>query len=314
MTLKGSHHQCGGAIVAPDLIMTAAHGLSLFDSIRQHKGSTMGRGNELAFTDVVVHPNFDVKSFHSDLMVIKLEKPIEGANVIEINPSPSIPLPSQSLVVVGWGVTDAEERRGRTLPGALHFADVPYIPNRRCERTQVNGKQLYQGRIEPSMLCAGGLGRDACRGDSGSPLVITWNKKEILAGIVSWGKGCAMYPGVYTRISSYYLWARQQICGLSVAPPSYLACTSDERPSSLSVPSSSPSVYSSPSPSSTTALASMSPTGVRPGWNESGHMKDRSEVHQTGFDKRKSSDAKSCRMEDLWFSTVLALGSYLIIL
>lgn len=65
--------------------------------------------------------------------------------------------------------------------------------------------------ISQTMICLGipGVGgKDACQGDSGGPAVINGNT---LVGIVSWGFGCArpQYPGVYTRVSTYRNWIRQ---------------------------------------------------------------------------------------------------------
>jgi len=46
---------------------------------------------------------------------------------------------------------------------------------------------------------------DTCQGDSGGPLMAFVNNTWILAGLTSFGQGCAEagYPGVYTRVSSF---------------------------------------------------------------------------------------------------------------
>jgi len=50
-----------------------------------------------------------------------------------------------------------------------------------------------------------------------------------IKGLVSWGRGCAAYPGVYSRISYEYNWIRTQVCWMSFDPPAYFQCTENEK-------------------------------------------------------------------------------------
>ena len=95
------------------------------------------------------------------------------------------------------------------LPETCQFVRVPVITNAACNID-------YTGRITDSMMCAGFQGeggKDACQGDSGGPLVCNKDGEAIIAGVVSWGFGCAdpKFPGVYARVTHFLDWIKSNM-------------------------------------------------------------------------------------------------------
>jgi Trypsin len=101
--------------------------------------------------------------------------------------------------------------------------------------------------------------KDACNGDSGSPLIIPGATAagDIQVGISSFGQGCgeADFPGVYTRISAYETFILDQLCNQSGNPP--IECDGNTTPLPTSSPTGSPTRLPTASP---TPLPTASPT------------------------------------------------------
>ncbi|KAA0192485.1 hypothetical protein HAZT_HAZT008326 [Hyalella azteca] len=100
------------------------------------------------------------------------------------------------LVLLEWGTTSEGDQRGSDVPLA---AVVRILGPRECQL------KFLKYAITENMICADGRGADTCQNDSGGPLMARYKgSRHVLAGIVSWGIGCARpnYPGVYTRIIS----------------------------------------------------------------------------------------------------------------
>ena len=98
---------------------------------------------------------------------------------------------------------------GGSATDNLQYVRVPAVTNSACN-------SAYGGSITDSMLCAGftGVGgKDACQGDSGGPYVCNDNGNAVIAGVVSWGIGCALpqYPGVYARVTTVLDWIQSNM-------------------------------------------------------------------------------------------------------
>ena len=113
----------------------------------------------------------------------------------------------QNCSTSGWGTLQSQG----SSPNELHWVNVPAITNSEC-----NKADAYNGAITESMMCAGfpGTGgKDACQGDSGGPFICDDNGKAVVAGVVSWGYGCAeaKYPGVYSRNTEALQWIKDNM-------------------------------------------------------------------------------------------------------
>lgn len=199
---------CGGAVVAPTKVVTAAHCLSKevlgvagardLKVIAGRSQLRAAKGQEVVVRDTWVNPDYDPASNAGDLAVLTLASALPDSYVIGLaGPGDAAYTPGTAATVYGWG--DTSGRGSYSL--ALRSAQVQVLPDGACERAYPgNSEGEYRSA---TMLCAGDPagGHDACQGDSGGPLIAGGR----LIALVSWGSGCgqAESPGVYTRISAF---------------------------------------------------------------------------------------------------------------
>lgn len=195
-TQSGESAYCGGALVAPDRVVTAAHCISgrAAGSVRVLVGRTDLRsdeGEERWVARYWVHPGYQSPTEGDDVAVLRLDRPV-SYRTVPLETNKGAYRAGVTATVYGWGYTS---EAGPSSP-MLRSAQVPLIADSDCAAT-------YREFNPDEMVCAGepSGGVDACYGDSGGPLIASGQ----LIGIISWGSGCAREraPGVFVRVASY---------------------------------------------------------------------------------------------------------------
>ena len=196
---KNGDEYCGGTLIAPDVVLSAAHckGADTVTIGRYNvdwwDGDLSSEYDTRTVAEEVRHPRYNKRSLKNDIMLIRLSEASDKPTMaIDYDGSADL---NTELRVMGWGALQEDG----SYPDILQQVNLDYVSTSACKRAYGSSE------ISTDMMCAEGAGKDACQGDSGGPLIIPGvsESSDVQVGVVSWGEGCAKkgYPGVYSKIS-----------------------------------------------------------------------------------------------------------------
>ncbi|XP_065367614.1 trypsin-1-like [Calliphora vicina] len=214
MLLYGGRFYCAATLINDQFLITASHCVYGFRreriSVRllEHdRKMSHFLKIDRKVAEIITHPKYNARTYDNDIAIIKLDEPVEMTELMHpvCMPTPGKSFKGETGTVTGWGALKV----GGPTSDTLQEVQVPIMSQDQCRKSRYG-----PSRITDNMLCAGydeGK-KDSCQGDSGGPLhvVAPGTREHQLAGVVSWGEGCAKagYPGVYARVNRYGTWIK----------------------------------------------------------------------------------------------------------
>ncbi|KAJ8673233.1 hypothetical protein QAD02_004495 [Eretmocerus hayati] len=199
-----SQHMCGGTILTPQLILSAAQ---CFDpSLKPSPAkevlvfSKSNNGDVYKLTHYMPHPDyrFEKPGMH-DICIGVLESRIKNAVTVSLQPKPMKVAKHSLAQAFGWG-----KHEYGAVSEQLRRVDVAALMPSECKL-----------ELKTEWVCTDSSKGSICDGDSGGPLMFHGTQ----VGVATKNSESSQVqnpclsgaPSVFTRVSTYYEWIQQWV-------------------------------------------------------------------------------------------------------
>ncbi|XP_019563945.2 brachyurin-like [Aedes albopictus] len=210
----GNSGLCGGTILTPNFVMTAAHCV-VIGTVATHGTVVLGAHNRqvveatqqrFSFDQINAHPSYIAALLRNDIATVRLSAPAVFNEFVQPIDIPALSdtrtFAGMTGIISGFGRTSDET--GSPASDVVMYSSNPILTNADCA---ASWNSILIGA--QNICLSGAGGRSVCNGDSGGPLAVQDSGRSLQVGIASFVhvNGCASgMPSGFVRVSHYLQW------------------------------------------------------------------------------------------------------------